>query len=148
MLNVLWWNNTLHTNSDSKFILHRKLNFRNESRKIWFTFKMCFPLLGCLVDVLPYICVVTVPVYGSFCGIDLILRVSLLFYAYSFVTHFGPNFLVRLINLNFWNALATSVFKIHLSLSNQHSPYSLWFTKWCVTLSQFQIGTHCEKRGS
>jgi hypothetical protein len=40
--------------------------------------QMCFPLLGCLVDVLPYICVVTVPVYGSFCGIDLILRVSII----------------------------------------------------------------------
>ncbi|XP_071151990.1 uncharacterized protein [Mytilus edulis] len=33
------------------------------------------------------------PFTAHFCGIDLILRVSILFYAYALITQYGPNFL-------------------------------------------------------
>lgn len=43
-----------------------------------------------LIEFLPYLWVVTVPVYGSFCGIDLILRISILLYIYIIAGEIVP----------------------------------------------------------
>ncbi|KAL4223201.1 hypothetical protein ACF0H5_016673 [Mactra antiquata] len=51
---------------------------------------MCIPFLGCIVDFLPYFCIVTIPFFGSFGGIDLSLRLSLLIYVYTFISEVIP----------------------------------------------------------
>ncbi|XP_061166487.1 uncharacterized protein LOC133175399 [Saccostrea echinata] len=43
-----------------------------------------------LIEFLPYLWVVTVPVYGSFCGIDLILRISILLFIYVIAGEMVP----------------------------------------------------------
>lgn len=48
-----------------------------------------------LIEFLPYLWVVTVPVYGSFCGIDLILRISILLYIYIIAGEIVPKSMVR-----------------------------------------------------
>lgn len=56
---------------------------------------MCFPMILWLIEFLPYLWVVTVPVYGSFCGIDLILRISILLYIYIIAGEIVPKSMVR-----------------------------------------------------
>lgn len=56
---------------------------------------MCFPMFMWLIEFLPYLWVVTVPVYGSFCGIDLILRISILLFVYVIAGEMVPKSMVR-----------------------------------------------------
>ncbi|OWF40938.1 uncharacterized protein LOC110463107 [Mizuhopecten yessoensis] len=58
---------------------------------------MCISLVALFVEFLPYLCVVTVPIYGSFCGVDLILRVSFLLYAYVLCSEFVPGVLHQVV---------------------------------------------------
>ncbi|XP_052075634.1 uncharacterized protein LOC127713077 [Mytilus californianus] len=115
---------------------------------------MCFPLLGCLVDVLPYICVVTVPVYGSFCGIDLILRVSILFYAYALITQYGPNFLHYILPYLNLSLLVLTLIYLPINLV----PYPLvwlydkilWVTEPALMIAEIVLALnfvmHCSQR--
>lgn len=60
---------------------------------------MCLPCLSlsaCLIEFLPYILLVTVPFFGSFGGIDVILRLSLLIYLYISASEIVPKSLVRI----------------------------------------------------
>lgn len=65
---------------------------------------MCFPMILWLIEFLPYLWVVTVPVYGSFCGIDLILRISILLYVYVIAGEMVPKSMVSMVrksNVNY-----------------------------------------------
>lgn len=50
----------------------------------------CLSLCACLIEFLPYILLVTVPFFGSFGGIDFILRLSLLIFLYTGVSEVAP----------------------------------------------------------
>ncbi|XP_041347038.1 uncharacterized protein LOC121366798 [Gigantopelta aegis] len=58
---------------------------------------MCFGPCLCIVEFLPYICLVTLPLYGAFCGVDVILRLSLLLYIHSLVVNYIPKVLYSVI---------------------------------------------------
>ncbi|RUS85734.1 hypothetical protein EGW08_006528 [Elysia chlorotica] len=64
---------------------------------------MCFGVgIGfclALIDNLPYVCLVTVPLLGSFYGADTIYRLSILLIIHSFVVECIPNVLWRVIPL-------------------------------------------------
>jgi len=55
---------------------------------------MCLPLFACFVEALPYVCIVTLPIFGCFGGIDIILRISLLLVLYIVISEVIPSFLV------------------------------------------------------
>ncbi|GFO10553.1 hypothetical protein PoB_003705800 [Plakobranchus ocellatus] len=62
---------------------------------------MCFGLgigfcIG-LIEILPYICLVTVPLLGSFYGAETIYRLSILLIVHSIVIEFIPSVLLRVI---------------------------------------------------
>ncbi|XP_053375857.1 uncharacterized protein LOC123533302 isoform X1 [Mercenaria mercenaria] len=50
----------------------------------------CMSLFSCFIEFLPYICLVTIPFFGSFEGIDVILRLSLLIFLYTTVSEIIP----------------------------------------------------------
>ncbi|XP_071110865.1 uncharacterized protein [Haliotis cracherodii] len=51
---------------------------------------MCLWPCLCIIEFLPYVCLVTVPVYGAFVGVDVILRFSLLLYIHSVIVEYIP----------------------------------------------------------
>lgn len=75
------------------FIVHREKSGFISSCVL--TIGMCFPMILWLIEFLPYLWVVTVPVYGSFCGIDLILRISILLYLYCIAGEVVPKSMVN-----------------------------------------------------
>lgn len=70
-----------------------------------------------LIEFLPYLWVVTVPVYGSFCGIDLILRISILLYVYVIAGEMVPKSMVSMVrksNVNYCFNVGKEI-KLYLS---------------------------------
>ena len=59
---------------------------------------MCLGLgLGCclgLIEILPYFCLVSVPVLGSFCGLDTIYRLSIILIVHAILVELIPEILV------------------------------------------------------
>ncbi|KAK6192481.1 hypothetical protein SNE40_003939 [Patella caerulea] len=51
---------------------------------------MCLPACCCFVEFLPFICLVTIPLYGAFCGVDVILRLSILLLVHSILINYIP----------------------------------------------------------
>ncbi|XP_067672987.1 uncharacterized protein [Haliotis asinina] len=51
----------------------------------------------CITEFLSYVCLVTVPVYGAFSGIDVILRFSLLLYIHSVIVEYIPRSLFSVV---------------------------------------------------
>jgi len=55
---------------------------------------MCLTPCGCIAEFLPYLVLVTIPFFGSFSGIELILRLSLFLLAFVSLTELFPKYLV------------------------------------------------------
>lgn len=75
-----------------------------------------------LIEFLPYLWVVTVPVYGSFCGIDLILRISILLYVYVIAGEMVPKSMVSMVrksNVNYCFNVGKEI-KLYLSMVFLH----------------------------
>ncbi|XP_046570719.1 uncharacterized protein LOC124278973 [Haliotis rubra] len=51
----------------------------------------------CIIEFLSYLCLVTVPLYGAFTGIDVILRFSLLLYIHSVIVEYIPRSLFSVV---------------------------------------------------
>ncbi|KAL3858142.1 hypothetical protein ACJMK2_012752 [Sinanodonta woodiana] len=58
---------------------------------------MCLSMCCCVMEFLPYFCLVTIPLFGAFCGVDVILRVSLMIFAYILITQLIPKIMYYII---------------------------------------------------